>query len=48
MEGVKGYIIIIAIIFVFFAVQSVASKRARDEPMRKFLDKNFGKRPERE
>ncbi len=48
MEGVKGYIIIIAIIFVFFAVQSVASKRARDERMRKFLDKSFGKRPERE
>lgn len=48
MEGIKGFLIVLAIIFVFFAVQSVASKRARDERMRKFLDKSFGKRPERE
>lgn len=48
MEGIKGYLMIIAVIFVFFAIQSVASKRARDERMRKFLDKSFGKRPERE
>lgn len=48
MEGIKGFLIVLAIIFVFFAVQSVTSKRARDERMRKFLDKSFGKRPERE
>lgn len=48
MDGIKGFLIVLAIIIVFFAVQSVTSKRARDERMRKFLDKSFGKRPERE
>ena len=48
MERIKGFLIVLVIIVVFFAVQSAASRRARDERMRKFLNKSFGKRPERE
>lgn len=45
---VYGYFIIAAVVLVFFAVQSVISKRTNEEKMKKHLDEAFGKRPERE
>lgn len=46
--GVYGYFVIIGIAIIFFAVQSVMSKRAREEKMRLHLDEAFGNRPNRE
>ena len=46
--GVYGYLVIIAIAFVIFAVQSFTTKRNKEERMKKFLNEAFGTRPKRE